>query len=367
MTDTECAVLIPSCNEPDIAHTIASVGLQTRRPLITVVVLNNCTDDGATRALAEQAGKDYDLSLVILEMEHNDHMKAGALNFGYNWLRQHYSELEYLIQMDADSILDESFIENTTRALRRKRNQTIGALSCTFTGREGLAKSKWQSIVMWFQHFEYVKYHDSGVALNVSVVSGTGCALRIRALEELRKQRNSDDSGNDDDDGDVWATDSLVEDHELTLHLRSMGWETRKSNRFRVYTDLMPSVKSLIKQRTRWQRGTNDELRRFGFRRFTAVEILKQWFHGVGILVNALAWIYIAAMFFAGTMSVAPIIIACIAVIAARHAYHARSLGWKATLFAATLIPDTIYGLVRNYWWLKALALSLGRSKKEWT
>ena len=354
--DLHCAVLIPACSEPDIGQTIDSVGRQTRRPGVVVVVLNNCNDDGQTKRLAVEAAERHGLNLVVLEMAHNQHMKAGALNYGYDWLRHNWPSVKFLIQMDADSELADDFVECTIRALGKRRNRDVGALSCTFTGKANLAKTKRQAIVMWFQRIEYVKFHDSAVARDVSVVSGTGCVLRVQALEEIRLRR-----------GHVWAIDSLVEDFELTLQLRTNGWTTRKSELFRVYTDLMPTVKALVKQRERWQRGTNDELRRYGFNRYTALDISKQWVHGIGMVLNIAAWVYVGLIALLGQFHFSFVMLALMGLIIFRQAYHVRSLGWPTMIFAATLIPDTLYGAVRNYWWLKALVLSCRRAEKSWT
>lgn len=354
--DAHCAVLIPSCSEPEIAQTISSIGRQTYQPVVTVVVLNNCNDNGQTRRLATEAAESYALNLVILEMAHNPHMKAGALNYGYDWIRQHWPSVECLIQMDADSELQEQFIQFSVRAFSKRRNRNKGALSCKVSGKPGLAKNRRQAAIMWLQCLEFEKYHDAAVIRDASVVAGAGCALRVEALEGVKAER-----------GYIWATDSLVEDYELTLRLKRSGWVMRKHGKLEAYTDLMPSVKSLIKQRERWQRGTYDELRRYGLTKFTFLDIMKLWLYGASMMLNVFVWSLLAYFIWTGQFQLQPIVLGLVALILLRQAYHVRSMGWLTMILVATLIPDLLYGALRNYWWLKALILSYGRTKKAWT
>lgn len=220
-TNLDIAVLIPARNEPTIGETIWSIKRQTVKPGCVVIVLNNCTDNGETKRLAKKACKRFQLNYKILEMKNNPHMKAGALNFGFDWIGGNLPAVKYIVQMDADSQLGVNFIERTAEALDKEVNAEIGALSCAFTGKSGLATNRREAVIMWHQRLEYVRYHDSGIQKNVNVLSGTGSTFRVSALNRLHNAR-----------GYVWDVSSLVEDYELTLALRLAGWQTRKALKF---------------------------------------------------------------------------------------------------------------------------------------
>ncbi len=347
------AALIPTCNEPSIEDTTRSVREQTLRPAHIIVVVNNSDDDTADRARAAGAH--------VIAMTHNEHKKAGALNFGYDYIRVRLPEVEYIVQMDADTVLERHFVERTYRVLQQPANWNVGALSSAFIAKRGLATTRRQQIMMWPQAAEYMRYQDSQISRQVHCVSGTGNMMRVAALDGLREHRR----------GIIWDNRSLVEDYEVTLGLRALGWDCRKSKRFVVYTDLMPTLPMLWRQRLRWQRGTFDELRRYGWTPYTRGDWLKQIAHGVLMLMHVGGTAYCLgsigfALFTGGRVNVSKWMFLCLALIAVKQAYHVRDLGWRSVLTSLLIVPEEIYNFVRHAWWVRGLWLSLRRTRQNW-
>lgn len=346
------AALIPTCNEPDIEDTIQSVLDQTLTPDYIVVVVNNSTDDTADRARAAGA--------MVVVMGDNPEKKAGALNFGFGYIRRFLPDVDVIVQMDADSVLERHFIERTYEVLGRDANWNVGALSSAFIGKTGLAKTRRQAVLMWPQAAEYMRYQDSALSGEVSCISGTGNMLRVSALEGLREHR-----------GFIWHPDSLVEDFELTLALRDTGWQCRKSKKFIVYTDLMPTFKALWRQRLRWQRGTFDELRRYGYVPFTRRDWAKQVAHGLlmllhvgglGFCVGSAVWALVGHH----PLRFSALIFAALGAIAVKQAYHVRDMGWRSIAASLLIVPEEMYNLLRHAWWLRGLWLSLRSKSQAW-
>jgi biofilm PGA synthesis N-glycosyltransferase PgaC len=264
--------------------------------------------------------------------------------------------------MDADTILEGHFIARMIEVMRRPGNEHIGALSSAFIGKTGLAKNWRQHMMMWPQAAEYARYQDSAVRGEASCISGTGNMLRVDALDVLRA-----DSAREM----VWRTDTLVEDYELTLALNAAGWECRKSKKFIVYTDLMPTVYALWRQRIRWQRGTIDELRRYGLTPYTRWDWAKQVAHGMLMLLHVAgfgfcAWSIWYNLSGGHQLRFSETIFICLGAIALKQAYHLREMGWRSVLVALLIVPEEAYNLLRHGWWLRGLWLSLRCREQQW-
>lgn len=347
------AALIPTCNEPVIEETIRSIREQTLVPDHIIVVVNNSDDDTAERARAAGA--------TVVLMSRNEHQKAGALNYGFDHIRLRLPNVEYVLQMDADTVLERHFVERTYRVLCHPGNEQVGALSSAFIGKKGLAETVWQRVMMWPQAAEYQRYQDSMIRSEIHCVSGTANLMRVDALDGLRDERK----------GVIWDNRSLVEDYEVTLALRRSGWHCRKSKRFIAYTDLMPGVRALWKQRLRWQRGTFDELRRHGWTKYTRMDWIKQAAHGLLMLLHVAglaycAWSLSSAAVTGRPLAFSPWFGLCLVFIALKQAWHIREMGWRSILISLLILPEEGYNLLRHGWWLRGLYLSLRGTRQTW-
>ncbi|QQK08278.1 glycosyltransferase [Miniphocaeibacter halophilus] len=336
-------VLIPNRNEKRIGDTLKSVIKQTRKPKHVVIVFNNMTDNGFSEKITKKMLEISDLNYTLLFMENNPNLKSGALNFGYSWIKENLrgKDYKYICQMDSDTELDEKFLEYTYSGL--ENNPSVAAISSSFVGNPKLIKKS--NILYWMQHFEYIKYHNSSVTKEINVISGTGNLLRIKALEEVSKEFNA-----------VWDNSSQVEDYSLTLNLKKLGWKTRKSTECVVYTDLMPTVKDLINQRLRWQRGTFDELFKRGFTKATYVDYLKEIRFLLMTFFELSIYLILLYGFINGLRKYNLIfMIFPLVIISIYNLYYAKSLPFKIRLLILGIFPLICYNALRLFWWFTSL------------
>ncbi len=333
-TGPRVVILIPARNEEEqIAETIDSVCSQTR-PADRIVVI----DDGSTDRTAEIArSKGVD----VFETVGNVARKAGALNQAYATLAK---DFDYVLEMDADTTLHPRFLEEALAEI--ESSPLLGGVCSRFFAKPS------KGFLQRLPALEYARYENicDRRRGRVSVLSGSAALLRTAALPER-----------------PWREDSLVEDYALTLYLRRNGFGIKSAKRAFVYTDTMPTLGELWRQRLRWERGALDELRREGWKPHTRQDYLARLpaYGAIAALAVWLAAIGVVASL-GGGLSFHPIWLAPVAVIACERVATAWRLGWSERLIAASFIPEQLYGLLRHAWMLRSAWLSLRGAPAGW-
>jgi cellulose synthase/poly-beta-1,6-N-acetylglucosamine synthase-like glycosyltransferase len=343
------AVVIPARNEAEqIAATVEALLAQTTRPDRIVIVVNNCTDDGATAASA-RAFPEAD----VVEMTDNLFLKAGALNRGIEILMQGDSLPEFVLTMDADTIPDPDFIENTTAVLRNRPE--VGAVSTVCDGKKNLGKKGSERALAVVQQLEYARAGFTRIRKNIHTMTGAGSMIRTQAVIDVLTTR-----------GVLFdeRSDNLVEDFEATLEIKRLGWKVVNNYYCHVQTDLMLTVPDLMKQRTRWVQGTIDELRRHGWHKESRLSILTMWYAVLSIPVFYL-WITLGAFHIAVGNAV-PAHFWFLALVVVFQAISVYRLGWRMMLLAAVMIPEMLYAVLRHTWIVASLVKSfVGRGVRR--
>lgn len=338
---SKIAVLIPARDEPEIIKSIKSVLNQTYLPSHIVIVFNNCSDGGKIKREVQSFIKNNTINCTLLEMEENLHYKSGALNHGMEWIEKNL-DLDYICQMDSDSELETHFLERTCTGLNS--DEKIGALSSSFEGKKELFEQK--NFFYYLQNIEYVKYHQCQLKKQVSVISGTGNLIRMRALLAVKEKF-----------GYFWDNNSLVEDYSLTLNLKNLNYKVFKSRSYIVYTDLMPDMKSLWKQRVRWQRGTFEELFKRRVCKNTYMDYLKE----VRFLFFSIFEYFVYILLILGIIyyqlgSINLIfIISPIFSLIMYNSYFTRKISVIQKIVCLLTIPLLLYGIFRFFWWMYSL------------
>ena len=356
---TMSAVLVPARNEgPEIDATLKSLAGQTAGPARIVVIVNNSTDDTAARAARFAARRDVPPTDVLVMPGRNRFKKAGALNYGLRHLMaggQLPAGLGYLGVIDADTVLAPHFLERATRVM--DRDLRLGGISAACLGKPLRGATPWQRLLLFYQKIEYGRFAATRLRRNVHTMSGAGSLYRASALAGLLASRP-----------DVFEErpDNLVEDYETTLALKLHGWRITSNQQCVAYTDLMPTLRMLTTQRTRWVRGTIGEWRRYGWCRATWLSMTSMIVGFAGV-IYAIAWTatsIVALTVHGGAADPRYLLLA--AFWSAYQGITARSLGWRVVLFEVALIPEALFNVIRNYWLIRSILTAYFSRTSDW-
>ncbi|MBB5868118.1 cellulose synthase/poly-beta-1,6-N-acetylglucosamine synthase-like glycosyltransferase [Allocatelliglobosispora scoriae] len=342
-------VLIPAHNEAEtIAMAIDSVRRQTHPVDEIIVITDNCTDDTARIAAS--------LGATVHATIGNRHKKAGALNQVLTDLIPRADDRDRVLVMDADSCLDPGFVAAALPWL--PAGSSYGGIGGTFRGRRSDGTRRLlQSWVEEAQRSEYARYERDVRRKRgeVLVLTGTATIFNVAALREVVALR-----------GQVYDTEVLTEDNELTFALRHLGWQVRSPAGCTLTTEVMPTWGELYRQRLRWKRGAMENLRQYGLTRFT----LKHWgYQVVGFVGVAVTALYLASLAYgvgAGSLHLQALWIGVTAVFLAERVVTVRSRGRRPMLVAATLLPEMAFDLFLQATHLKALADAVFGRRREW-
>jgi len=357
----DTVAIVPARNEEiGVLTALRSLAGQTRRPDLIVVVVNNSTD--RTEEFARRFAAEPDApETMVLNLPDNPHKKAGALNHGLRWLLEAANgrlpnAVGHVLVMDADTELHPRFIERARNVV--DSDPRLGGVSAACLGRTGLWRSPWQRYLLGMQIIEYGRAAGARYRQNIHTMSGAGSFYRAQALQSVIDWR-----------GEVFWEDhaNLVEDYETTLALKESGWKVTANQYCIAYTDLMPTLRELLQQRERWSRGTVDTLRRRGITRFT-------WHSIMGLVFALLGFAYV--LIFGGDQviqvarhhqhTLVPLFWVLLSFWVTYPALRVRSLGWKAMLVEALLLPELVFTVVRAYWLLSSIIRSYFTGVSAW-
>lgn len=330
-------VLIPAHDEqtglPGVLHALRQ---QSQPADYVTVVSDNSTDN--TIAIARENGA------AVFESVDNDEKKAGALNQWFDANLEDIPDNDIILIQDGDTQLASGFIGAAVREL----DAGAGACGGVFYGEAG------GGLLGQLQRSEFARYaralsRNGGKA---RVLTGTGTAFRASVLKHLMAARRS---GRLPGGTGVYTTASLTEDGEVTLAVKSLGYKCVSPRECSVVTEVMPTVKRLWKQRSRWQRGALDDLAVYGFTRVTTPYILRQVLMGLSVVAFFLCWtlspyIYTHYGFkfswFWSSISV---------LFITERVWTVRKAGWKAMLLSLAMLPELCYDFFQHAVWVHSV------------
>lgn len=342
--------LIPAHNEEkQIADAIRSLHEQEAPPNMIVVCADNCTD--GTARVAEAAGASVFVTVG------NEHKKAGALNQALDRLLPALRDEDSILVMDADSILVSTFLSEAQKHLR----DGVGGVGGVFTGRSG------GGFVGMLQRNEYARYARDVARLKgkVLVLTGTATLFSAQTLRHVVWARA---------EGvlpgrfpQVYDTNVLTEDNELTLALLHLGYKVVSPRGCRLTTEVMESWRDLYRQRLRWKRGALENLRDYGLTRVTARYWGRQILTLFGIVVTlayllSLTW----SLAVDGAVHIHPIWLAVTCVFVAERFVTVRARGPLQMAIAATVVVEMSFDIFLQGVHAKAIWDALMRNERKW-
>lgn len=337
-------VLIPAHNEEAcIANSVRSVWRQTRPPDHLIVVADNCND--ATEEIARREGS------WVFRTENNHHKKAGALNQALLAILPDLEDEDAVLVMDADSYLDEGFVEC---ALGKLFGGKYGGVGGTFGGRDG------GGFVGMLQRNEFARYardvnRKKGKVL---CLTGTAALLRVDALKRVAASRPN---------GEVYDTEVLTEDFELTLRFGHLGYDVVSPKECTLSTEVMETWGDLARQRLRWKRGAVENLIQYGLTRVTLEHWARQLVTMLGIVVT---FLYLSTLFWAiavqHSLQLYPVWIAVTVIFVVERAVSVRRRGWRMSLLATLLVIEMPFDLFLQAVHLKAYWQAMFKAERSW-
>jgi poly-beta-1,6-N-acetyl-D-glucosamine synthase len=261
-----------------------------------------------------------------------------------------------VLVQDADSFLDERFIEVTADRLAAGYAAAGGNFRARGGG--GLCGS--------LQRNEYTRYARDNARKQgrVLCITGVGTLFRVSALRAIAA---AIDDGRlpDAGGGYVYSYATLTEDNWMTLALKHLGFRFVSPKDATMSTEAMLTWRDLGRQRLRWKRGAFEDLLSFGFTRHT----LKGWSLQLISMAGVTATlIYLATLIASPWLGFHPQLwfLALTAVYSIERVVTVRSRGWKVQVFAASVFPEWLYDLFLQGVQLRALAGAIARTDRSW-
>lgn len=317
-------LLIPAHDEEaGIAATMRSVEAQTVQPDRRIVVSDNSTDRTVEIARSRPGWE-------VWETVGNHGKKGGALNQAWAVLEPSLCDCDYLVTMDADTILDPGFVDCALDKYQEERGRGVqlGGVCANFSGLP-LDTALGALQMMEYARAEKITQSRRGVA---PVLAGAATMFSVAALRSVYRSR-----------GHLYEP-VLTEDYELSLALRVNGYITLAPRACHAQTDLMPTVQMLWAQRLRWYRGAFEALRSYGFRRGVRSDI--GWL-SFSLWAAASRWLFLSTLLYLvltlGHISFSPWLLLLFAFASLIRVVQVKELGWQYMLIAGLMVEELYY------------------------
>lgn len=347
--------IVPAHNEEKtVGDTVRSLLNQTYRTDVFVI------SDNSTDGTVEVARS---LGVRVAETVGNRNKKSGAMNQAIGQVTGY----DYLIFIDADTILAEDFAEVAIEEFRR--DPKLGAV-CSRAGIIRPHEMTWWQQALWhLQHVEYADFDTSRIetAKNIKVVHGMAAFYRYDALlrvEEYRRRKWGLPAGQ------FYDERNITEDYELTVCMKELGYHVTAGMGMMAWTDVPLDFGELWIQRTRWLRGGLDTLFSHGWNRATWRDIVNAGFFWVMLTFHCLLITFIITDLLAGIpYRMSPWTVLVILLLYFDGVYRLKfvqDIEFNDVLVKALFVPMIVYTWFNLAVQLYAYYLALGNVRQGW-
>lgn len=305
--------LIPTYNEvAELPVAVEALRNQTTPPDRIIAVVNN-----AAPGLLEVA---HATGAEVVDAGRCPRHKAQALNHALRAILPGLGDGDVILVADADGTLAPTWLE--TAHAHIDAQTVIGGLFLGEPGGGWLGKA---------QRNEYRSYTREVYARSdrAWVLTGTATAFQARHARALIEQR-----------GHVYDEHVATEDFELSVALKTMGLACVSPRGCEVTTEVMPTARQLIDQRTRWYRGALEVIKAHGLTRVTLPYVGQQAKILLGLVLSWAATALVAWFAATGALVVTPLWLIALAPIAY------RIVAGEHRWFSATVLPELAYDLI---------------------
>jgi cellulose synthase/poly-beta-1,6-N-acetylglucosamine synthase-like glycosyltransferase len=311
----QVVALVPAHNEAgQIADCLKALEQHVDR---VVVVADNCSD--ATETIARSRGAE------VFPAVGNTQKKAGTLNQALSKLLPTLGPEDCILVVDADSFLAPTFVN----AALRRVDEGYAAVGGNFRGRKGAG------VVGMFQRNEYARYARDVARLKGKclVLTGTAILFRAAVLCHVASTRA---------EGQVFDTEVLTEDTELTLRLLHLGYRIISPKDCVLTTEVMPTWRDLARQRLRWKRGALQNLVQYGWTSVTRAYWGRQVLSALGVIATLAYLGTLVASPFVG-LHLHPFWLAVSGIFAVERFISVRERGFSQQLLGALIVVEMAY------------------------
>lgn len=237
------SILVPARNEALVIERTLERLLAMDYPSgrIELIVINDGSTDETGTILDRAAAKDSRIHPLHLPGTETGHGKASALNRGLKEARY-----PMIAVYDADNRPEPDSLKKLTLRLMsdRKLGAVLGKFRTLNRGRNLLTRL----INVETLGFQWIVQAGRYRAFGVSILPGTNCLIRREVLEALGG----------------WDESAITEDSELSVRIYRAGWKIGFVPGAVTWEQEPETLKAWIRQRTRWVRGNNYVIRKFG-------------------------------------------------------------------------------------------------------
>jgi cellulose synthase/poly-beta-1,6-N-acetylglucosamine synthase-like glycosyltransferase len=245
-TEKSIAVLIPT-HIPTI-HTYNLIhSIKGWHPNVLIVVVDDCTPlNPVNQKIINRIVKlaDQQENIIYLRTPNNA-LKAAALNYGIQYLKNFSKKPNVVFTFDDDVMINKDTIPVLARTLYEETG--IGAV-CS----QVRVKNKNKNLLTRLQALEYhgfniTKISDNNFLYGPLVMQGMLTAFRMTALEQVNG----------------FTHGHLIEDYDITARLKAKGWKVKIAHGAYASTSVPEDIEHLWKQRVRWTSGGLHVLKTF--------------------------------------------------------------------------------------------------------
>ncbi len=241
------SILIPAHNEALVIQKTLDAILASVYPAgqLEVLVVNDGSTDNTASIVHRQANQDARVRLINIPPGKGGKGKSAALNAGFR-LASHAVIGVY----DADN-------QPEPQALRYLAEQLVSDSSLGAVIGKFRALNKNENLLLRFLNieslsFQWIVQAGRWMLLKVCTLPGTNFLIHKPILERLNG----------------WDEQALTEDAELTIRLSAAGHKVKFIPYAVTWEQEPRTVKTWLRQRTRWVRGNNYVLRKFALQLF---------------------------------------------------------------------------------------------------
>jgi poly-beta-1,6-N-acetyl-D-glucosamine synthase len=300
-------------------------------------------------------------------LRNNRHKKAGALNYALDRLLTELDDDDYILIQDGDTRLNPGFI---TAALAAMTPDTGGVCaqydnpppaslierlqSSEFT--RARRRTRLQGAGRWW----------SAQPETTKILVGIATVFRVGVLKHVAAARAAGLIPGTTE-ATVYNKNSLCEDYELTLALRTLGYRLACPAGCRPLTHAMPTVKKLWHQRVRWTRGALDDLYVYDVTPVTRSYIASHAWRMVAMLSPAIYVAYLASLYLTyGHIAWSKPWILINVLFLAERIITVREDGWRAMAWSLLIVPELAYDWFMSAAYLTGLVKHLRGRATQW-